>query len=140
MVPTKRQPKVNSSSSSSNNTLSKDRVRNTRFVPPDYVIPEELKAWAASERPDLNVSVEIEKFRDYEFKRPYSAWDKVFKNWIRNASVQSVQRTFQSDIKAKAELSVGCSRVETQEPFTGRTPDEEAKFQELLKSTKLKSA
>lgn len=36
-------------------------------------------------RPDLDVDLEIEKFRDHEFKDPRSNWDATFRNWIRNA-------------------------------------------------------
>jgi len=31
------------------------------------------------------VDLEINKFRDYEFKDPKTDWAKTFRNWIRNA-------------------------------------------------------
>lgn len=57
----------------------------SRSVPPGYVISDQLKRWAMETRPDLDVDLEIEKFRDHEFKDPRSNWDATFRNWIRNA-------------------------------------------------------
>jgi uncharacterized protein YdaU (DUF1376 family) len=98
LVPSKGQVKGNTSSStsSSNNTLSK---RGSRFVPEEFQITAALMEWARKERPDLNLDVEVEKFRDYEFARAYTDWERVFKNWIRNAKGQSFQKAAQKSFK-----------------------------------------
>jgi len=63
----------------------REKKKRSHSVPEDFVISEELKKWAIEKRPDIDVDIEIEKFRDYEFKDAHSDWDKVFRNWIRNA-------------------------------------------------------
>lgn len=68
---------------------AQQRVRGTR-LPPDWHPEPSLIAWAQSERTDLDVSTEVETFRDYWHARagPGSVkldWVKTFRNWIRNS-------------------------------------------------------
>jgi len=110
-----KQVQANSSSSSSssfnnNNSLS-IKVRGSRMVPKEFEISNSLKEWAVKERPDLDLSVEIEKFRDYEFSRTYTKWESVFRNWIRNAKggIRAVERK-----PTQPGLMVGKSTVQDQ--------------------------
>lgn len=64
---------------------SKKAGRRSRAVPSSFVISDQLKRWAMETRPDLDIDLEIEKFRDHEFKDPKTNWEGVFRNWIRNA-------------------------------------------------------
>lgn len=68
---------------------STPRKRGSR-LPEDWRAGEELLDWARQQRPDLDVTVEEEKFRDYWLaKTGQNAtkrdWSRTFKNWIRNA-------------------------------------------------------
>jgi uncharacterized protein YdaU (DUF1376 family) len=49
---------------------------------------DELRAWAASERPDLDLKTTLAKFRDYWTAKPGKAgvkldWEATFRNWVR---------------------------------------------------------
>jgi len=59
-------------------------------LPDDWKPDDELTAWAKGQRPDLNVSQQIESFRDYWKSTPGAKgrkidWAATFRNWIRNA-------------------------------------------------------
>lgn len=61
-----------------------------RRLPTDWQPSPELRRWSADARPDLDVALEIESFRDYWHAVPGAKgcktdWDKTFKNWIRRA-------------------------------------------------------
>jgi len=63
------------------------RSRGSR-LPPDWQPCEDLKAWTAKERPDLDLERTIEKFRDYWTAKPGKAgmkldWMATFRNWVR---------------------------------------------------------
>lgn len=54
--------------------------------------PEEWLAWAVKERPELDVKLEAEKFRDFWHSKPgkdgrKANWKATWRNWIRNARV-----------------------------------------------------
>lgn len=59
-------------------------------LPEDWQPDPELTAWAAKERPDLNLQREIAGFRDYWHSRAgkdarKASWPLTFRNWIRNS-------------------------------------------------------
>ncbi len=61
--------------------------RGTR-LPADWQPDDELRAWAAGARPDLDIAVTVEKFRDYWHAIAGSRgvkldWGKTFRNWVR---------------------------------------------------------
>lgn len=63
--------------------------RGTRLSP-DWQPSETEKRWAEDARPDLTVTVEIEKFRDYWVAKAGADaskrdWTATWRNWIRNA-------------------------------------------------------
>jgi hypothetical protein len=59
----------------------------SHFFPEDFPRQpsEEFLAWAAAELPNIDVSGEWKKMLDHEFKKPYSDWWKVARNWMRKA-------------------------------------------------------
>jgi hypothetical protein len=63
--------------------------RRSRSVPSDFSVSGEMNQWAVKLRPDLDIGLETEKFKDYEFKDPKSDWVKTWRNWIRNARVRN---------------------------------------------------
>ncbi len=57
---------------------------------PDWQPSAEQTAWAAAERPDLDLQSETARFRDYWVAKPGKDgvkldWPATFRNWIRNA-------------------------------------------------------
>lgn len=57
-------------------------------LPPDWVLPEDLEAWARAKRPDLDPTVTASKFRDYWTAKPGAAgrkldWAATWRNWVR---------------------------------------------------------
>jgi uncharacterized protein YdaU (DUF1376 family) len=65
-----------------------EATRGTR-LPPDWRPSELLSAWAAKERPDLDVDAVVAKFRDWWISKPGKGglkldWDATFRNWVRD--------------------------------------------------------
>lgn len=64
----------------------------TRFVPQDWLVSIELQQWAATECPHVDLRAETAQFRDHEFRRPYTQWDRVWRNWMRKAEQSARQK------------------------------------------------
>ncbi len=62
------------------------RERASRTCPPSFALTPEIVAWAKDQHPAVDVQVELDKFRDHEFKQAHSDWPKAFRNWVRRAS------------------------------------------------------
>jgi uncharacterized protein YdaU (DUF1376 family) len=63
------------------------RSRGSR-LPSDWEPDQELKAWASTERPDLDFDVTLARFRDYWAAIPGGRgvkldWPATFRNWVR---------------------------------------------------------
>ena len=57
-----------------------------RFVPDTWSPNSRSMDFCAEKGLDKKqIAQELEKMRDHEFRRPYSDWDRVFRNWIRKA-------------------------------------------------------
>lgn len=55
----------------------------------DWQLPDDWKAWATKERPDIDVVTVAESFRDYWVAKPgkegrKSDWQATWRNWVRN--------------------------------------------------------
>jgi hypothetical protein len=69
--------------------------RRSYFVPEKYQPSEVVRNWAMDEFniDEKEVGRQLMLMRDHEFRRPYSDWDRVFRNWIRKADeIQSLKR------------------------------------------------
>ncbi|HEX6051789.1 MAG TPA: hypothetical protein VFZ21_21120 [Gemmatimonadaceae bacterium] len=53
------------------------------FPPPDFAPKETHRSLASARNVDL--ALELAKFKDHEFLRPISDYDRAFANWIRSA-------------------------------------------------------
>jgi uncharacterized protein YdaU (DUF1376 family) len=65
-------------------------------LPTDWSLPEEWKAWAEQERPDLNTKTVADSFRDFWISKAGAGgvkldWQATWRNWIRS---QSTPKTF----------------------------------------------
>ena len=61
----------------------------------DWQPDEVLMAWAKSERPDLNLKLTVETFRDYWCARAgkdatKADWSATFRNWVRREKAQAM--------------------------------------------------
>jgi len=59
-------------------------------LPTDWALPDDLAAWAKAERPDLDIRMEADRFRDYWAAKPGKDgvkldWPATWRNWVRNA-------------------------------------------------------
>ena len=56
----------------------------SRFVPESWSPNDRSMEFAANKGLEKKqILQELEKMKDHEFRRPYSDWDRVFRNWIR---------------------------------------------------------
>ena len=56
------------------------------FTPDNWSPSARSREWALSEGfTEQQIKSEMEKMKDHEFRRPYSDWDRVFRNWLRKA-------------------------------------------------------
>lgn len=53
--------------------------------PADFQITQELRAWAATNAPDVNLERETESFRDWEFRTGRRDWPATWRTWMRKA-------------------------------------------------------
>jgi uncharacterized protein YdaU (DUF1376 family) len=65
-------------------------------LPNDWTLPEDWKAWAEQERPDLNTKTVADSFRDFWIAKAGAGgvkldWQATWRNWIRS---QSAPKTF----------------------------------------------
>lgn len=99
-----------------------------KFVPFDFELTPELKKWAKNEGiSDRDVRFQTEIFLDHEFKRSYTKWDRVWKNWMRKA-IQIGQIQLEGTLEAKAkELGLERGKNETDESLKRRIGIEETK-------------
>jgi hypothetical protein len=56
-----------------------------RRVPADFEVTEEMRKWARSRVPEVDVDAETEKFRDHEYADPKSDWIAAWRTWMRNS-------------------------------------------------------
>jgi hypothetical protein len=82
----KRNPEssLNHQKESSGTVDARGRARSRR-APVDFVITEEMRAWARQKCPTVDIDLETEKFRDHEYRDPHSDWPAAWRTWMRNA-------------------------------------------------------
>lgn len=78
------------------NQEPKVKMQRGSRLPSDWTLPEEWKAWAEAERPDLNIKSVADSFRDFWIAKAGTGgvkldWQATWRNWIRS---QSAPKTF----------------------------------------------
>ena len=66
-----------------------------RFLPEKFKVRPKDREWAKREFKitDEEVNRQLELLSDYEFKRSYTDWNRVFRNWIRKSDeLQQLRR------------------------------------------------
>lgn len=59
-------------------------------LPEDWELPEDWYAWAKQSRPEIDIRLEADKFKDYWLSKSGSnatkiCWKRTWRNWIRSA-------------------------------------------------------
>ena len=81
------------------NQEPKTSVVKASRLPTDFEMPVDWKQWAKSERPDLDVEMESESFKDYWSSKGgkeacKTDWYATWRNWVRRANApKSGQKT-----------------------------------------------
>jgi uncharacterized protein YdaU (DUF1376 family) len=75
---------------------TQQRSRGSR-LPTDWEPDGNLKAWACEERPDLDLTTTVARFRDYWTALPGSKgvkldWTATFRNWVRQEKATGIKR------------------------------------------------
>lgn len=78
------------------------RRAGAKRCPEDFEISPELREWASTNAPDIDLNFETQAMKDFEFKRPYSDWSAVWRNWMREAQRRYMER---SRPRASADMS-----------------------------------
>lgn len=70
-----------------------DKAKAGSRIPAGWAPSDDLRAWAAKKRPDLDVAEQVEKFNDHWGSMPGAKgrktdWNGTFRNWIRNERKQ----------------------------------------------------
>jgi hypothetical protein len=61
------------------------KARRSRTCPSSFALTDQLKAWAQEKCPGIDVERETESFRNHEYDKPKSDWDRAWRNWMLNA-------------------------------------------------------
>jgi hypothetical protein len=79
-----------------------------RFVPKNWIVREKDILWAIEEFKVTRQEVlrQIELMRDHEFKRSYTCFDRVFRNWMRKAEEIEALKRERKPREAPGELTV----------------------------------
>jgi len=68
------------------------RKRATTRCPPDFVVTEAMRAWAAEKFPEVDLTTQTEAFRDHTFAKAKTDWPATWRNWIRNSKPAAGRR------------------------------------------------
>lgn len=104
-------------------------------LPEDWQPTPELTAWAKGQRPDLNITQTVERFRDYWTAKPGKdgvklKWDATFRNWVRNEKAGNP-----ADVKQNVVRPLETRQApETPEQRARRKADEQAAFEAHMRS------
>lgn len=65
-------------------------------APADFLVTDEMRTWAASRTPGVDIERETEAFRDHEYRNGKTDWPAAWRSWMRKA---------RSVVKAPAEAA-----------------------------------
>jgi uncharacterized protein YdaU (DUF1376 family) len=74
-----------------NNQEPKVKTQRGSRLPTDWSLPQDWKAWAENERPDLLINKVADSFKDFWISKPGAGgvklnWEATWRNWIRSQS------------------------------------------------------
>lgn len=68
------------------------KKRPSRRCPSDFAVDSDMRTWASTECPGLNIDHETKAFRDYEFRNAHNDWPATWRNWMRKAHSNRTKR------------------------------------------------
>ena len=88
------QPTNNQEPLTNNHKSIKENKRGSRLTQ-DWFLTKALGEWASQERPDIDVRLVAEQFKDYWIAQPGQKgvkldWDATWRNWVRNTKAAKV--------------------------------------------------
>lgn len=66
--------------------------RPAKKCPSDFLVSDELKAWAVGNAPLADVTAATATFRDHTFKNAITDWPGAWRNWMRNDQKYAMER------------------------------------------------
>jgi len=67
-------------------TVVAQKTRPSKKPPTDFAITNEMREWAKSKVPHVNIDFETESFLDHEFAKAKSDWQGTWRNWMRRTT------------------------------------------------------
>lgn len=64
---------------------SDSKKRPSRRCPSDFEVTSDLKLWASTECPGVDIVAQTKAFRDYEFRNSHTDWPATWRTWMRKA-------------------------------------------------------
>jgi hypothetical protein len=74
-----------------NRTVSKKREGTSHFVPDNFAVTEEMRVWACEKVAGIDVDLETESFRNWEFKTARTDWIRAWRGWMIRAQDRKEQ-------------------------------------------------
>lgn len=68
------------------------KPRPTRKCPDGFVLTQEMREWAASSAPLVNIQKTTETFRDHTFKNAITDWAGAWRNWVRREQQYAAEK------------------------------------------------
>lgn len=67
-------------------------ARPTKKCPTDFLVTDDMKAWALTNAPHVDLTVATASFRDYTFKTAHTDWIGAWRNWMRKSQEYAADR------------------------------------------------
>jgi hypothetical protein len=100
---TRADPPSYSNSNSNKEKTRTPATRGARNCPDSFVITDEMRAWAATECPDIDLDRETATFKDYTFASAKTDWLKTWRNWMRKAKpINGTRPTRYEELRKRA--------------------------------------
>lgn len=110
--------------------LSKDKSlshapAHGRRLPEDWTLPEDWREWAETERPDLNINLVADTFKDHWLAKPgkdgrKANWNATWRNWVRREKKQRPEINRHEDNRRNHKLSAAERAIEDEREFERR--------------------
>lgn len=89
--------------------------RPLKRCPDAFVVTDEMRAWASTATPGVDLDAETAKFRDHEFAKGRSDWLATWRNWIREAMERKASRVSRPSARTSNVVDISKNRSEDYE-------------------------
>ncbi len=63
-------------------------MKSSKRCPIDFLITEDMRTWAETKAPGVDIDEETEMFCDHEFRKGHKDWTATWRNWMRREQKQ----------------------------------------------------